>query len=142
VFNNRLLIEPLDYRLRQSHPLFDVIRCYVYMRHNRPTQARTGSEVFASAVRLTSKLSISLFRSTKLSILFASSDTIVSTDEKLIIYIGLTFDRQLMTPKRQCSYMLDLIQSAFPNSVFGRPSVKRFSLCYRTVVCPVLSGCL
>ena len=27
-------------------------------------------------------------------------------------------------------------------SVFGRPFIKRFTLCYRTVVCPVLSVCL
>ena len=26
-----------------------------------------------------------------------------------------------------------------PTTVFGRPFVKRFALCYRTVVCPVLS---
>jgi len=26
-------------------------------------------------------------------------------------------------------------------SIFGRPFVKRFALCYRTVVCPVLSVC-
>ena len=26
--------------------------------------------------------------------------------------------------------------------VFGRPFVKRFALCYQTVVCPVLSVCL
>ena len=25
--------------------------------------------------------------------------------------------------------------------LFGRPFVKRFALCYRTVVCPVLSVC-
>ena len=35
-----------------------------------------------------------------------------------------------------------LVSRLYRDMVFGRPFVKRFALCYHTIVCPVLSVCL
>jgi len=35
-----------------------------------------------------------------------------------------------------------MIRTVLCVAVYGRPFVKRFALCYQTVVCPVLSVCL
>jgi len=43
-------------------------------------------------------------------------------------------------PLTRSERIFRLVSRAGP--VYGRPFVKRFALCYRTVVCPILSACL
>ena len=54
-------------------------------------------------------------------------------------------EQWLEVPQVNSFSLLSLRLNSKPNVrsfVFGRPSVKRFALCYRTVVCPVCPVCL
>jgi len=64
--------------------------------------------------------------------------------QKGVGHLEPRFHREVVVPCQHIDTTRKAIDcvTTLPLTVFGRPFVKRFALCYRSVVCPVVSVCL